>query len=215
MPLAAKISSMIKLFFSYSHKDEDLRNELETHLSPLKRQGVIDAWHDRRIPAGKDFGSEISEHLDTSQIILLLISPYFIASDYCYEAEMTRALELNNSGKARVIPVILHPCDWQSLPFGKLQAVPKDGKPISKYPNVHDALLEVTLSVRAVAKEFSTARQTNAEGPKHHLRTVDIGSSKDDIRSSNLRVKKTFTQRERIGLRGKHTSTSKSTLRIR
>ena len=98
---------MVNLFFSYSHKDEDLRNELEIHLSPLKRQGVIDTWHDRRIPAGKDFGSEISEHLETSQIILLLISPYFIGSDYCYEAEMIRALELNNSGKARVIPVIL------------------------------------------------------------------------------------------------------------
>lgn len=188
---------MIKLFFSYSHKDEDLRNELETHLSPLKRQGVIDTWHDRRIPAGKDFSSEISEHLETSQIILLLISPYFIASDYCYEAEMKRALELNNSGKARVIPVILHPCDWQSLPFGKLQAVPRDGKPISKYPNVHDALLEVTLGVRTVAKEFNTARLRNAEVPKPYLRGVDVGSPTDDIRSSNLRVKKTFTQLEK------------------
>ena len=149
MPHTDKIITMINLFFSYSHKDEDLRNELETHLSPLKRQGVIDTWHDRRIPAGKDFGSEISAHLETSQIILLLISPYFIASDYCYEAEMMRALELNDSGKARVIPVILHPCDWQSLAFGKLLALPKDGKPISKHPNVHDALLEVALAVRA------------------------------------------------------------------
>jgi len=188
---------MIKLFFSYSHKDEDLRNELEIHLSPLKRQGVIDTWHDRRIPAGKDFGSEISEHLEASQIILLLISPYFIASDYCYEAEMTRALELQSSGKARVVPVILHPCDWQHLPFGKLQAVPKDGKPISKYPNLHDAFLEVTMSVRAVANEFSPTEQTNAEDPKHHLRVADVETSINNIRSSNLRIKKTFTQREK------------------
>lgn len=185
---------MINLFFSYSHKDEDLRNELETHLSPLKRQGVIDTWHDRRIPAGKDFGSEISAHLETSQIILLLISPYFIASDYCYEAEMMRALELNDSGKARVIPVILHPCDWQSLPFGKLLALPRDGKPISRYPNVHDALLEVALAVRAVAEEFGTA---SAKPLSPRVRTGDLVSTVDDIRSSNLRVKKTFTQREK------------------
>lgn len=130
---------MITLFFSYSHRDEDLRDELETHLAALKRQGVIDTWHDRRIAAGKEFDAEISQHLDTSQIILLLISPYFIASDYCYDAEMTRALELHRDGKARVIPVILHPCDWQGLPFGKLQALPKDGKAVSKYPNLHDA----------------------------------------------------------------------------
>ncbi|HEU4837176.1 MAG TPA: toll/interleukin-1 receptor domain-containing protein [Pyrinomonadaceae bacterium] len=193
-----KIRCMIKLFFSYSHKDEDLRNELENHLTPLKRQRVIDTWHDRRISAGKDFGSEISAHLETSQIILLLISPYFIASDYCYEAEMMRALELNDTGKARVIPVILDPCDWQSLPFGNLQALPKDGKPISKYPNMHEALLEVARGVRAVAEEFRSARQTNSKAPSPQIRVVDPTSRVDDIRSSNLRVKKIFTQREKV-----------------
>jgi hypothetical protein len=83
------------------------------------------------------------------------------------------------------------------LPFGKLQALPKDGKPISKYPNVHDALLEVALAIRAVAQEFGTARQTNAELPKPRIRAVDLPSSVGDVRSSNLRVKKTFTQREK------------------
>src|SRR5688572_23072357 len=126
---------MVKVFFSYSHRDESLRDELEIHLSSLKRQGVIETWHDRRIGAGKEFDSEISEHLETAQIILLLISPYFIASDYCYDIEMARALELHNTGEARVIPVILHPCDWHNLPFGKLTAAPKDGKAVSKYPN--------------------------------------------------------------------------------
>lgn len=189
---------MIKLFFSYSHKDEDLRNELETHLSPLQRQGVIETWHDRRIPAGKEFGSEISHHLETSQIILLLVSPYFIASDYCYEAEMTRAIELHESGQARVIPVILHPCDWKSLPFGMLQALPQDGKPVSKHPNVHDALLDITLGVRAVAKEFNTASEPSPEAPKTKLpRPIDDAPPVYEIRSSNLRVKRTFTQREK------------------
>jgi TIR domain len=194
---ADKITVMIKLFFSYSHKDEDLRNELETHLSPLKRQGVIDTWHDRRILPGNEFDSEISQHLETSQIILLLISPYFIASDYCYDAEMTRALELHRSGKARVIPVILQPCDWHGLPFGKLQALPKDGKPVSKYPNLHDAFLEITLGIRAVAEQFATAAQTETEAPTTSSQRVTGALQTSDVRSSNLRVKKTFTQREK------------------
>lgn len=187
---------MIKLFFSYSHRDEDLRDELETHLSALKRQGVIDAWHDRRIPAGKEFVSEISHHLEDSQIILLLVSPYFIASDYCYDTEMTRALELHGNGKARVVPVILHPCDWQSLPFGRLQALPKDGKPISKYPNLHDAFLEITLAIRGVAKEFETST-AEPESTTNQSRHVGLTSAIANIRSSNLRVKKTFTQRDK------------------
>src|SRR5438270_622311 len=116
---------MLTVFFSYSHRDEDLRNELEVHLSALKRQDIIQAWHDRRIGSGNDFELTISEHLEASDIILLLVSPYFIASDYCYEIEMRRALQRHNAGEARVIPVILQPCDWQHLPFGKLLAVPK------------------------------------------------------------------------------------------
>lgn len=148
-----KSPEMIKLFFSYSHRDESLRDELEIHLAALKRQRVIQTWHDRRIGAGRDFSSEISEHLESAQIILLLISPYFIASDYCYDIEMKRALERHKSGETRVIPVILHPCDWQSLPFGNLMAVPKGGKPISNFPNQHDAFLEVTLAIREAAKD--------------------------------------------------------------
>jgi TIR domain len=188
---------MVKLFFSYSHRDESLRDELEIHLSALKRQGVIETWHDRRIGAGKEFDSEISEHLETAHIILLLVSPYFIASDYCYDIEMTRALERHKSGAARVIPVILHPCDWHSLPFGKLTAVPKDGKPISKYPNQHDAFLEVTLAIREVAKDFASPADSQGE----RRASTPTGSAAvrpvPDIRSSNLRVKKTFTQREK------------------
>ena len=109
--------SMANLFFSYTHKDEDLRNQLETHLAALKRQGLISAWHDRRIMAGHDFGKVIDANLDSADVILLLVSPDFIASDYCYEREMARAMERQTNGEARVIPVILRPCDWHDLPF--------------------------------------------------------------------------------------------------
>src|SRR4051795_7874378 len=98
---------MSTLFFSYSHEDEDLRDELEKHLATLQRQGLISSWHDRRITVGTDIGEAIDGHLDAADIILLLVSPDFIASDYCYEREMQRALQRHNNGAARVIPVIL------------------------------------------------------------------------------------------------------------
>ena len=98
---------MAKVFFSYSHKNEDLRNELEIHLSILKRQGIIETWHDRRIDAGQEFSQEISEYLNEADIILLLVSPYFLASDYCYDVEMKRALEMHERKEAVLIPVIL------------------------------------------------------------------------------------------------------------
>src|SRR5687768_12583725 len=126
---------MANVFFSYSHKDEELRNELEVHLSMLKREGLIEAWHDRRIGVGEDIHSEISSALENADIVLLLVSAQFLASNYCFEIEMRRALQKHNEGTARVIPVILHPCDWQSAPFGHLRATPTDGKPVSMFAN--------------------------------------------------------------------------------
>ncbi|MFH1671807.1 MAG: toll/interleukin-1 receptor domain-containing protein [Pseudomonadota bacterium] len=187
---------MVKLFFSYSHKDEDLRDELEIHLSALKRQGIISTWHDRRISKGDEFDRVISEYLEKANIILLLVSPYFIGSDYCYEIEMKRAMDRHEKGDAIVIPVILHPCDWHDMPFGKLLACPKDGKPISKFPNMHDAFLEVTKAVKKASVKFGS----NIPASQTIKVTSDIGqksTSSHPVRSSNLRLKKEFTDREK------------------
>jgi TIR domain. len=124
-------SKAIKFFFSYSHQDQALRNKLAAQLSSLQREGLIAHWHDRKITAGSDWAKEIDTHLNTAQIILLLVSADFIASDYCYEKETTRVLERHHAGKARVIPIILRYCDWQHSPVGKLQALPTDGKLIT------------------------------------------------------------------------------------
>jgi hypothetical protein len=193
---------MAVVFFSYSHRDEDLRNELETHLSPLKRQGIIESWHDRRIGAGKEFDHEISEHLEEADIILLLVSPYFIASDYCYDVELQRAMERHEAGEARVVPVILHPCDWQSLLFGKLNATPKDGKPLSKFPNVHEGFLDVAQAIRKAAEEINARRAKSGAVPSSVQSKESIKSSQPakvvpEVRSSNLRIKQTFTDREK------------------
>jgi hypothetical protein len=186
---------MINVFISYSHKDEDLRNELETHLAALKRQGVIAPWHDRRIDAGDEFAGKISENLESADIILLLVSPYFIASDYCYEVEMKLAMERHERGEARIIPVILHPCDWHGTPFGKLMAVPTDGKPVSKFPNMHDAFFEVTKAIRNAAEKITGTVVTGGLTTTHSFPAAPVREM--GPRSSNLRIKKTFTDRDK------------------
>jgi TIR domain len=178
------------IFFSYSHADEGLRDQLEIQLSGLQRQGIISSWHDRRITAGTDLSNSIDKHLDAAEIILLLISPDFIASDYCYEREMKRALERHESGEARVIPVILRPCDWHDLPFGKLLATPTDGLPVTKWPNRDDAFLDVVAAIKRVLKE----RGQNVRPVKHSpAKMSGAAAFEEPIRSSNLRVKKQFT----------------------
>jgi hypothetical protein len=177
------------LFYSYSHADENLRDQLETHLSTLKRQGIISSWHDRRIAAGAELKQATDSHINTSDVILLLISPDFIASDYCYEREMTRALERHDKGEARVIPVILRPCDWQELPFGKLLATRTDGRPITMWPNVDEAFLDVVKAIKRALAEIVPNTKPISEvsaRPSH-------SSQQNPVRSSNLRVKQRFT----------------------
>ncbi len=185
---------MVSLFFSYSHKDEDLRNELETHLALLKRQGIISSWHDRRITAGSDLNRVISSELEPSQIILLLVSAHFLASDYCYDKEMKRALEKHEAGTAVVIPVILHPCDWHSAPFGHLRATPTDGKPVSMYANQHEAFAIVAKDIRDVAKQFQSSNQATEAVKRHN---VSGAEPLQRDRSSTLRVKRKFADHGR------------------
>lgn len=125
----------VRLFYSYSHKDEDLRDQLETHLKILQRQGLIEGWHDRKIGAGDDLEQRIDENLERADIILLLISADFIASDYCYEKEMKLALERQKKGEAQVIPVIIRDCNWKTAPFKNLNALPTDGLAVTKWPD--------------------------------------------------------------------------------
>lgn len=188
---------MPSVFFSYSHADEALRDELEKQLSMLKRQGVIETWHDRRIGAGEEIDQAIDERLNQDDIILLLVSPDFLASNYCYDIEMQRAMERHHSGEAIVIPVILRPCDWQSAPFKKLNASPPDGKPVTKWTDRDEAFLEVAKAVRKAAERFAARGQATAPAqpqPPIHAALVQPAPGP---RSSNLRLAKTFTERDK------------------
>jgi hypothetical protein len=143
------------LFYSYSHKDERLRDALATHLTLLKRQNVIKEWYDRDIDAGEEWGEDIDKNLEAADIILLLVSSDFIASDYCWGKEMLRALERHDAGEARVIPIIVRPVDWSGAPFGRLQALPKNAKPVVLWANRDVAWVDVAKGISEVAKALA------------------------------------------------------------
>ncbi|MFL6211649.1 MAG: toll/interleukin-1 receptor domain-containing protein [Pyrinomonadaceae bacterium] len=144
----------IEVFISYSHKDGRLYDRLVTNLASLKREGVITDWHDRMIPPGNEWAKDIDEHLNKAKIILLLVSADFIASDYCYDVEVKRAMERHEAGEASVIPVILRPCHWQVALFAKLQALPVGARPVTKWPNQAEAFLSIVKGIRKAVNEI-------------------------------------------------------------
>src|SRR6266566_5580232 len=150
----------LSIFISYAHEDERLLQQLEAHLSLLRRQGWIADWHDRQILAGDEWARDIDQHLETASIILLLISPDFLASDYCYDIEMQRALERHDRGEARVIPVILRPVDWEGAPFAHLQCLPRDARAITEWDNRDAAFRDIARGIRTAIEQLpSTSTQ--------------------------------------------------------
>ena len=155
----------VEIFYAYAHEDEDLRDELEKHLRMLEREGVIKSWHDRKIGAGKEWKGEIDTHLNAAHVILLLVSSDFIDSDYCWDVEVKRAMERHEAGEARSILVILRPVDWMSAPFGKLQALPTDAKPVTSWENQDEAFLDIAQGIRAAVRELRA--EGNDSDPDH------------------------------------------------
>jgi len=144
----------IEVFYSYADADEDLRSELDRHLSQLRYDGLITTWHKRQIIAGTDSTKTLNRYLNTASIILLLVSSDFVASGYCYGTEMERAMERHDTGEARIIPILLRPGDWQSAPFGKLQALPSNGMPITKWRNRDAAFADIVQGIRTVLQDI-------------------------------------------------------------
>ncbi len=142
------------IFVSYADEDEFFRQELEKHLQMMHRLELIQVWHDRNISAGADWKQQTSEFLNTADIILLLISPDFLASDYRYSIEMTRAMERHVAKEARVIPIILRPMSWEGAPFAKLRLLPTGGKPVTAWRDLDTAFQNVEENIRQVVREL-------------------------------------------------------------
>ncbi|MGX9312515.1 TIR domain-containing protein [Pantoea ananatis] len=123
--------------------------------------GKITTWHDCRILPEQEFEHQIDHYFSQADIILLLISSDFIASDYCYQVEMTNALERHKRGDAAIIPVILRECAWHQLPFGSIMAATVDGKPITRFAGHDEDYVEIFNAVsRAIANVRNEIRVT-------------------------------------------------------
>lgn len=142
------------VFISYSHQDKELRNELEKHLSNLRRQQVINSRYDGDIIPGTEWKQQIIAHLNTAQIILLLVSADFMDSDFCYSIEMKLAIARHDADQARVIPIILRPTDWKGAPFAKLKTLPTDGKAVTRWPTHDDAFEDIVQGIRAAVDDL-------------------------------------------------------------
>jgi hypothetical protein len=194
------ISKPVEIFFSYSHKDEPFREQLETHLSMLKRQGLIKPWHDRMITAGDEWRGQIDDNLNAADIVLLLVTANFLASDYCYDIEMTRAMERHEIGEACVIPIILTPVEgWTHSPFAKLQVLPKDGKPVTKWADRDEAFVNVAQGIRRAIEslsQFSSVKQITLEQAKPFETVATMTSELPDRKRRRLEQERDSLQQQ-------------------
>jgi TIR domain len=171
VPTSPHSPAPINVFISYSHEDDYWRKELEKHLSNLKRQREIADWSDRKIEAGLEWEAQLKDKLESSPIILLLISADFLDSDYCCDVEMRRAIERHDAGTAKVIPIILRPCDWQHSKFSKLQVLPQDGAAVTLWKNQDSALLDVVQGIRQAVESL---RSIESKAKKERVESVFI-----------------------------------------
>lgn len=153
-----------KVFISYSHKDESFRETLEEHLSILKRNDIISVWHDRKITPGEEWAGEIDKNLENADIIIFLVSSSFLASNYCQDVEVKKALEHHDQGIATIISIIVRPCDWKESKFSKIQVVPKEGTAINEWDNEDRAWLDAVEGIKSHLKRFE-ATKTEKEIP--------------------------------------------------
>jgi tetratricopeptide (TPR) repeat protein len=158
-PLAGPIKP-IKIFYCYAREDKRFRKMLEVYLSSIKRSHWVSSWHDGMINAGEDWERKIDEEIRAANIILLLISPDFIASDYCYGVEMERALERHDAGEARVIPIILRPTYLEDSPFSGIQALPSNGRPLTRWTDRDDAFFDIAIGIGKAVKQLLPSQRT-------------------------------------------------------
>lgn len=140
-------ASGARIFVSYAHEDEELKTELDKHLKVLRRSSKIQAWNDRELIAGQEWDEAIMSELGRADIILLLVSVDFNASDFIWDKELAAAMQRHEAGTASVVPIILRNCEWADMPYAKLQALPRDGTPVTAYPSRDDAFTEIAAGI--------------------------------------------------------------------
>jgi hypothetical protein len=152
----------IEVVCCYAREDEKSLETLVKHLRSLGSSGHITIWYDREIQPGLEWMRQIDTHLDAAAVVLLLVSPHFIGSEYCWEVQTKKVLDRHEAGKTRVIPIILHPVDWQKTPISKLQVLPSNRQPITTWRHRHQAYLDVAKGIREVVESLLREQETSS-----------------------------------------------------
>ena len=171
----------IKIFYCYAQEDRRFRDMVEKHLSTLKRSSWVSSWHDGMINAGEDWAQKIDEQIKAANIILLLISPDFMHSDYWYGIGMKRALERHEANKARVIPIILRPTDWKDAPFAKLSVLPPNAKPLTRWKDRDEFFLEIANGIRKAVRELLRSQKTADQWMEEGSRLIHLNRLEDAL----------------------------------
>jgi len=158
--MSVSSSSKVYIFTSYAHEDEALKTELDKYLKVLKRSGKIDTWNDRALIAGQEWDKTIMAEMEKANIIILLISVDFNASDFIWNKELAEAMKRHEAGTAYVVPIILRPCKWFSMPYAKLQALPRNAKPVVEYDNQDMAFTEIATGIESLVDHILTSKNT-------------------------------------------------------
>ena len=187
----------IQLFYSYIHEDSDFLHQLDTHLVPLKRAGQIKTWYNQEVSAGSLREKEVDTHFKAARIILLLLSPNYLASDACYKNEAEVALKRHLEGTTHVLPVIVRPCGWEETPLRNLQALPKQGKPIVKWDHYDDAYRDIVAGISKVANDLQRVEGTKQEETTQTKNKFASGgeSGRRDMARTPKIIDKTFLKK--------------------
>jgi hypothetical protein len=144
-----------RIFISYAHEDEDMKKELDKYLKVLKRSSKVQVWNDRELMAGQEWDQAIMTELNKANIILLLISVDFNASDFIWDKELASAMKRHEEGTAHVVPIILRKCEWSSMPYAKLQALPRNAAPVTEYANRDEAFTEIVRGIEKLVDQVN------------------------------------------------------------
>ena len=158
MFLKSNLAQVIRIFVSCAEEDTEFLRGLERQLSSLIREGLVKCYNRYGLSPGIEWREKAKEYLHAADIILLLVSPFFVASDYCYREEVVLAMALHKSGKTRVVPIIVRPIEWERLVFGGLASLPI-GEAVSMWPKTMNRQTEAeALGERAdaIQREHST-----------------------------------------------------------
>lgn len=194
----------LEIFMAYSHKDQEIRNRLDQHLTLLKRKDLINTWYDGLIEPGKEWDFLIKEKLDASDIIILLVSIDFIYSNYSYNVEMLRAIERHEKGEVKVIPILVSYCPWQDSPFAKLQILPRDATPIKSWNDTDEILYKISEEIKQIVQSEIEKRDIKINNYHHEIAILD-----DRIKELQARIQEEESKFQKLNQRIKFLESNK------